>query len=75
MGDDNRPLDNPQTLPQPLLTDTCLKVCKSTYLVLASVQVFYSSRSGSYNETQGPIGGPRAGKILCNRVVIARSNK
>jgi hypothetical protein len=30
---------------------------KSTCLVLASTQTFYSSRSDSYNETQDPTGG------------------
>jgi hypothetical protein len=37
---------------------SCLKESKRTCLVLASVQVFYSLRPDSYNETQGPTGGP-----------------
>jgi hypothetical protein len=32
-----------------------------------STRTFYSSRSGSYNEIQGP-----TGKILCGRALIAR---
>jgi hypothetical protein len=31
---------------------------EQTYLVLASTRTFYSSKSGSYNETQGSTGGP-----------------
>jgi hypothetical protein len=43
-----------------------------TCLVLASARFFYSSRLGNYNETQGPTGERRAGKILCSRTLIAR---
>jgi hypothetical protein len=31
---------------------------EGTCLVLTSTLAFYSSRSGSYNETQDPTGGP-----------------
>jgi hypothetical protein len=48
---------------------------KSTCLVLASTQTFYSSISDSYNETQDLTGGPGAGKILCSRALMARSSK
>jgi DNA-directed RNA polymerase subunit N (RpoN/RPB10) len=48
---------------------------KRTCIVLASVWTFYSSRTGNYNETQGPIGDPGAGKILCRRALMARSRK
>jgi hypothetical protein len=41
---------------------SCLKESKRTCLVLVSVQVFYSLRPNSYNETQGPTGGPGEGK-------------
>jgi hypothetical protein len=50
-------------------------VVKQTCLVLASTWAFYSLRSGSYNETQGPTGGPGAGKTLCSRTLMARSSK
>jgi hypothetical protein len=43
--------------------------------VLVSVQVFYSSRPDSYNETLGPTGGPEEGKTLCHRALMARSSK
>jgi hypothetical protein len=42
---------------------------------VAYAQAFYSSRSGSYNESQGPIGGLRAGKTLCCRAPPDRSSK
>jgi hypothetical protein len=32
------------------------------------VRAFYSSRSGSYNESRGPTGGLGADKTLCCRV-------
>jgi hypothetical protein len=44
-------------------------------LVPASVQVFYSLRSGSYNETQGPTGGPEVDKTIYSRALIDRSSK
>jgi hypothetical protein len=43
-----------------------LRGVKRTCLVLASIRAFYSSRPDNYNETQGPTGGPRAGKTLCS---------
>jgi hypothetical protein len=36
---------------------------------------FYSSRSGSYIETQGPIGGTRVVETLYCRTLMARSSK
>jgi hypothetical protein len=37
----------------------CLSLfCFSTHSKMASTRAFYSSRSGSYNETRGPTGGP-----------------
>jgi hypothetical protein len=42
---------------------------------LAPTQAFYSSRLGSYNKSQGPISGPRAGRTLCYRAPMARSSK
>jgi hypothetical protein len=35
---------------------------------LAPTRAFYSSRSSSYNESRGPIGGPEAVQTLCCRV-------
>jgi hypothetical protein len=43
--------------------------------VLVSTRAFYSSRSDSYNKTQGPTGGLGAGKTLCSRTLMARSSK
>jgi hypothetical protein len=34
---------------------------------VTSTRAFYSSRSGSYNESQGPTGGLEAGKTICCR--------
>jgi hypothetical protein len=48
---------------------------KRTCLVLMFFRAFYSSRLGSYNETEGPTGGPGADKTLYSRTLIARSNK
>jgi hypothetical protein len=42
----------------------------SVPLVLASTRAFYSSRPDSYNETQGPTGGPRVGKTICSRALM-----
>jgi hypothetical protein len=39
-----------------------------------STRVFYSSSSGSYNESQGPTGGLGAGKSLRDRAPVARSS-
>jgi hypothetical protein len=44
-------------------------------LDVASTRAFYTSRSGSYNESQGPTGGIGAGKTLCCRAPPARSSK
>jgi hypothetical protein len=44
-------------------------------LEVASTRAFYSSRSDSYNESQGLIGGLRVGKTLCYRAPPARSSK
>jgi hypothetical protein len=40
-----------------------------------SDRVFYSSRSGSYNETQCTTSGPRVVKTLCSRALIVRNIK
>jgi hypothetical protein len=42
--------------------------------VVASTRAFYSSSSGSYNESQCPTGGPGAGKVLHGRVAVVRSS-
>jgi hypothetical protein len=44
-------------------------------LEVVSTRAFYSSRSDSYNESQGSIGGLGAGKTLCCRAPPAKSNK
>jgi hypothetical protein len=44
-------------------------------LILAFSRAFYSSRAGSYNETQGPTGDPGAGKTLCSMALMARSSE
>jgi hypothetical protein len=35
----------------------------------------YSLRPDNYNETQDPIGGPGAGKILYSRTLMARGSE
>jgi hypothetical protein len=44
-------------------------------LILASAWTFYSSRTGSYNETQDPTGGLRAGKTLCSMTLMTKSSE
>jgi hypothetical protein len=44
-------------------------------LKAASIRAFYSSRSDSYNESQGPTGDLETGKTLCCRAPPARSSK
>jgi hypothetical protein len=41
---------------------------------VASTRAFYSSSLDSYNESQGPIGGPGVGKALRSRAPVARSS-
>jgi hypothetical protein len=48
---------------------------RATPFVLASVWAFYSSRTDSYNETQGPACGTGAGKTLCSRTLMDRSGE
>jgi hypothetical protein len=43
-------------------TDRSINLCE-----VAPAQAFYSSRSGSYNESRGPIGGLGAGQTVCCR--------
>jgi hypothetical protein len=39
----------------------CLDPCE-----VVPVRAFYSSRSGNYNETRGPTGGPQVAETLYN---------
>jgi hypothetical protein len=48
---------------------------RATTLVLASARAFYNSRPDSYNETQGPTGGPGASKTLCGRALMTKSSE
>jgi hypothetical protein len=50
-----------QSLPICLPTSTDLSV---NHREVAPAQAFYSSRLGSYNETQGPAGGPEVVETL-----------
>jgi hypothetical protein len=45
-----------------------------TPLEVASTRAFYSSRSDSYNEFQGPTGGLKTGKTLRGMASVARSS-
>jgi hypothetical protein len=48
----------------------------SSPLEVAPTRSFYSSRSGSYNETRGPTGGPRWLKpYTAARILMAKSSK
>jgi hypothetical protein len=47
------------------------RVYKRTCLLLISTRFFYSSRLGSYNETQDLTYGRGAGKTLCSRALTA----
>jgi hypothetical protein len=62
-----------------LLKSGLVRVSLSLYFFwppeMTSTRAFYSSRSDSYNESQGPIGGLRAGKTLCCMAPPARSSK
>jgi hypothetical protein len=61
--------------------ESCIVVCVALFkaeLNLVSpvvCLVFYSSRSGCYNVTQGPTDGPRVVGSLYSRALSARSSK
>jgi hypothetical protein len=46
----------------------CLSLFSTSLYEVAPARAFYSSRSGSYNESQSPTGGLGVGQTICCRV-------
>jgi hypothetical protein len=72
-----RPRENGVVLLKPDLARMSLSLSffRPPPLEVASIQAFYSSRLDSYNESQDPTGGLKAGKTLCCRAPLVRSSK
>jgi hypothetical protein len=65
---------NEVVLPTPNLACVSLSLSFFDLCELASTRAFYSSSSDSYNESQGPTGGPGAGKALRGRATVGRNS-
>jgi hypothetical protein len=67
--------ENGVVLLKPGLARVSLSLFSSDPLEVVSTRAFYSSRSGSYSESEGLTSGLRGGKTLCCRAPLARSSK